>query len=245
MKMIVIILVIWLGTWACSSNPRVEVETDPADLGFLMKNPCWGASNLEKLFIKWNWIKLEDAKRYIREPVYLDFKIVRFNQLNEEQFGINLYQSRKTSIPTTKQYNLFSTYYTYELYIKDIKQVLINDTEFFKDFEFDQFNAKEWEEKEELGEMYESASSRYRESFLISSQRKGCNSSFFAKTPHVLKITLLDQKQLAIITAYVPLKQIKRAPPYFSPSELIKFGSTFQGELYAASMNLSLVLEQF
>jgi len=245
MKMIVIILVIWFGIGACTSKSKVAVESDPADLNFLSKNPCWGAHNLEKLFIKWNWIRLEDTQKYLKEPVHLDFKLVRYNQFQEELFSMPLYQSRKTSIPTIKQYQLFSPYYTYELYIRDIKTILMKDMEFFNHFEFDQYSANEWEEKEELGSLYESDSARYRESFLISSQRKGCNSSFFAQTPHVLRITLLDQNALELIKAEVPLKQIKRAPPYFSPSELKKFGVTYKGELYSATMNISLVLEQF
>ena len=245
MKMIVIILAFWFCIGACTTNSRGTIENDTADQTFLFQNPCWGIQNLEKLFIKWNWVKLEGSQKHIKGPIFLDFKIVRYNQYNEELFSISLLQTKKTSIPTIKQYNLFSGYNTYEIYVKDLKKVLINDTDFFKNFEFDQFNAEEWEEKEELESMSESNSSGYRESFLISNQKKSCSSSFFAKTPHVLKVTMLDQNELAIITVNIALKELKRAPSYFSSSELIKLGSTYKGELYPATMNISLVLEQF
>jgi len=245
MKMIVIILAIWFCIGACTINSRGTTENETADHTFLFQNPCWGIQNLEKLFIKWNWVKLDGSPKYIKGPLLLDFKIVRYNQHNEELFSINLLQTRKVSIPTIKQYKLFSGYYTYELYVKDLKKILINDADFFKNFEFDQFNAQEWEEKEELESMSESNSSGYREAFLISNQKKSCSSSFFAKTPHVLRITLLDQNELPIITANIALKQLKRAPTYFSPSELTQLGATYTGELYPATMNISLVLEQF
>ncbi|MEI8347498.1 MAG: hypothetical protein WCG27_08520 [Pseudomonadota bacterium] len=200
---------------ACTNIHRlhqdhVDVNEHKA-VQYLEDNPCWGFENLEKIYLKWNWLYSGHLGAHTSNSYYVQFQIVRdaMKEAGAFESTVAVTQLGRMDEPH-KKYQLDNRFQE-TIYMSYFKKMLIRDQSFF-----DWLIGYHWRDRDRITK---------RQGHALDMASVNCRYIFWEQSPHRLRITLrlLDLPKsidLEIARVEVPFSQIRKLETFEIESKI-------------------------